>query len=758
MKATYKPFERELEFTKIYKSNKNNSKHIREAACVKSQLETMFRPMRDESKDLFVGRIDFPMIGVFTLHATSFVDEHGYCYDEPKVTKCLLKCREEKLLDNETLNQVEAMAKYWETENTNYKTRQSFPKELAEKIAGDSYKTESATVYPLYRIAGLQLDFKKLLKYGINGLIVLILNKSIKSKDDDMYVSMVSLLNCIKHIIADYMDYIDTLMSGADEIRKTELVMMKESLERIKSGKPETLHDAIQLVILYMLASDCREIARLDDYLGDFYIRDLIDGKITRENAVVMVMQFFEMVEHELARDSRAIIGGVGRENVKSADEFALICLDALDRRPMAPGSENNFHVLPQLSLRCYTGMDARLYDRALSIIGTGRCFPLLYNDDANIANVMRAFDVDKKTAQQYCFYGCGEYVINAKSVGTPNALLNVAKTVELTLNNGVDPLTGKEIGVKTGELDKFDTFEKLMEAEKTQISYACDLAGTVKEIVYNVCADECSFLLASVLMDDCINRGKALLEGGVQHLGGTVESYGNITSSDSMEAIRKVVYQDKKFTLNEVKTAIDNDFEGYEDIKKALLDAPKFGNDDDEADEIAQEIHNCVCKNLRRQKDRTRMDSLLAVIINNSLNAGMGTNTGATPDGRNKGVFLSNAVGAYNGQDKNGITALINSMTKLDTSIHAGGNQNFKFSPKQFEDNYKGIKGFMDTFFKLGGQQANISVLNQADLEDAMVNPQNHENLLVRVGGYTARFIALDKRTQKDILTRTAY
>lgn len=761
MKTSYTPFERELLFTKIYKENINNSRHLREAACMKSQLENLFRPIRNKDTDLFAGRLEFPMIGLFTLHATSFVDEVGYCYDKNAIESALKSATAQNLISYEKVKEINDMCDFWEKENTNYKTRQRMSDEMAQCMAGDSYKTESAVAYPLYRIAGLNIDFKKLTTLGLNGLIELILKKSLATSDQDkkdMYSGMIILLDSIKDVCTKYCEEIVSLMKSSDENRKKELNMMKESLITIRDDKPQTLHDAIQLVALYMLASDSREVGRLDNYLGNFYKADLIEGRVDKELAVRMVMDFFDIVEHEMARDSRAIIGGKGRDNPAAADEFALIVLEALDRRKMAPGSDHNFHMLPQVSLRCYTGMDQRLLDKSLDILSTGRCFPILYNDDVNVGNVMRAMDVRRSVAEDYCFYGCGEYVLTAKSVGTPNALLNAAKALELALNNGIDPLTGKQIGLKTGELSTITDFDTLYKRFKAQIELGARLSAEFNELVYDVCAEECSFLLPSILMDDCIERGKALLDGGVYHLGATVESYGNITASDSLTAINEVVFKEKKYTLTEVCEAINHDFDGYDDIRKALLSADKFGNDNESADRIASMVHDDICHALRNQRNNTRLDSHLAVIINNSLNAGMGTNTGATADGRHKGIFLSNGVGAYNGQDKQGITALIHSMTKLDSSIHAGGNQNFKLSPKFFEDDNKAIKSLLSAFFALGGQQTNISVVNQEDLEDAMIHPDCHENLIVRVGGYTARFIALDKRTQKDILSRTAY
>ncbi len=756
-----KTLKREIEFTKIYKESSKLNKHLKEQNCMKHQLNNIFAPLKNEQKDSFVGHIQPATIGVFSLRATSFVDEMGYCFDEIAFFEQLNSAKEENLITESEYANLLDIAEFWKSENSNTKIRSSLTKEQAQSLASDDYKGDSAAVYPLYRLAGVHLDFEKLLKFGLCGLQDEIEKSKINAVNEDekdFLTSMQQQIGVLREVCKSYADYLQAVANTSSEDRAQKLRFMSESMSNLADKAPKSLYEAMQLVYLYMAAADARELGRIDIYLAPFYKKDVLNSIITRQEAVDMVVDLFDMVEKELHRDSRVIIGGVGRQNVKWSDEFALVVLDALAKRPKAPSSGCNFHILPQVSLRCYTGMNEKVFDRALEILGTGHSFPLLYNDDVNVSNVMRAMDVKRKTAEQYAFYGCGEYVLSAKSVGTPNTLLNVAKLVELTLNSGKDPVTNRQIGPKTLNCADINSFEVLMGEFEKQLDYACELSAKFQELVYDVCAKECDFALASALMDDCISRKKALLDGGVHHLGCTVETYGNITATDSLVALENVVYKNKTATLEQIKKAVENNFVGYEELKAELEKAPKFGNDDDDADVLTSEVHELICQALRKQRNSTRLDSHLAVVINNRLNVGMGLNTGATPDGRLAKECLSNAVGAYNGRDKNGVTALMRSMSKLDSSIHAGGNQNFKFSPAHFKDNAISAKILITTFFKLGGQQCNISVVNQKDLQDALVNPSAHENLVVRVGGFTARFIDLDEGTQRDIIARTAY
>ncbi|MDF2543131.1 MAG: pyruvate formate-lyase [Herbinix sp.] len=747
-----KPFERELRFTKAYRDNINKDKAIREYECLKEQVPQSFRTLKNKDRDIFVGRIEEALIGFYPIFAgKNGLDNTAYCINEDKCYDLLQKMILDGTYDPEEINIVKEMIGFWQEENTVTKTKKRMTVKMKDSLTGDDYNTEIGACYPLYRIAGIHLDAKKLLKYGLTGLIDLIAHKmKANPKSESLYKAMIGSLEILQEVCQLYKEELERLIADCDdEKRKVELQLMHRSISNIKEKKPNSLHEAIQLITLYMLASGTREIGRLDDYLCDFYVSDWKDGTISRELAVRMVVNFFEIIEEEFHRDTRAIIGGYGRENENNANEFALIVLDALDLRPM------NF--LPQVSLRYYRGIDERVYHRALDILAKGRTFPILYNDDVNVKSVMNAMEVTREVAQQYAFFGCGEYMLSGKSIGTPNVLINMAKVLEVTLNNGVDPITGKHIGLETGEMSDGMLFYDLMDRYQKHIDYFADLSGSFQELVYDICNEESSFLLVSILYDDCINRGKALFDGGIYHLGGTVETYGNITASDSLCAIKEIVFEQKKLTITKLMEVLKVNFSGYEKEQQMLMDAEKFGNDYEDADQIAVKVHEMICHAIKKQHHRTRLDSLLIVIINNNMNVRMGVCTGATPDGRIAFQHLSNANGAYNGRDKEGITALMKSMTKLDTSIHAGANQNFKFSTELFR-NRDTIKALLGGFFSLGGQQTNISVVNQKDLEDALLHPEEHENLVVRVGGYTARFIHLDKKTQQDVLMRKAY
>lgn len=744
--------ERELRFTEAYRAHQQEDRSTREYYCLKEQTPTLFVAPREQ--DLIAGRIDRPNIGFFPIFEGDYVDKVAYCIDEAACLEDLKRMEEDPHYSEAEVAAAREMIKFWQRENTNAKIRARFPARWRNSMGADDYQHVPGAIHPLYRIASANLDWQKFFRLGLCGMIALLEQRAAEANTDGeraLFQGMAGVMELIRGVVRDYAAEAERMLARAkDGKRRMELVRMRDSLLHILDQAPETLQQALQLQNIYMLAGRTTEIGRLDDYLCQFYRRDLANGVLTREEAIRLIDNFFTITQEERGRDTRAIIGGLGRKNPELADEFDLVILDVLERR--------KFAFYPQVSLRCYKGMDERVLDRSLELLGQGYTFPLLYNDDVNVPGVMRAMDVPRAVAEQYSFFGCGEYMIASKSIGTPNTAMNIAKILELTLHNGTDPLTGEPCGLPTGEITDAVSFDELMARLSRQIEFFSDISGDFQQLLYDVCAEECSFLLMSPLFDDCIARGKSMFDGGLYHVGGTVETYGNVTAEDSMAAIKEVVYGKQAFTLTHLVEVLDANFTGFEREHALLLNAKKFGNDYAEADDIAVTLHETICNAVRRQRERTNLDSFLVVIINNSMNVTLGHYVGATADGRLAGAYLSNGNSPYNGRDHEGVTALIRSLTKMDCTIHAGGNQNLKFSKEMFRNNLGQIKAVLRSFFDLGGQQTNLTVVDQAELEDAMVHPENHRDLVVRVGGFSARFVELDPEIQLDVLQRTAY
>jgi pyruvate-formate lyase len=541
-----------------------------------------------------------------------------------------------------------------------------------------------------------------------------------------------------------------------DPQQRARLDQAAQSLRSITTRAPATLHEAIQLVYLYTMHTTLQSnYGRMDVYLGDFYVNDLQSERLSPEDAVEMLLAFWRIMpsyEEFIASarfDTRVIVGGRGRRNEANADAFALAAIEASRRyRGLAP----------QLSLRFYEGMNPQLYTRALDLLGEGITFPILYNDDVNISAVRQAFDVDDTLAAQYTPFGCGEYVIAHTSFGTPNAVINLAKALEVTLFNGRDAQTHALSGLAMGTLADHTDFDSLLTAYQRQVEYFTAASADFQALAYHAAGEGAAYLFMSLLYDDCLTRGQGMFSGGVRHLGGTFETYGNITAADSLTAIRRCVYQDHNIAPDVLLKALQTDFVGYESERALLLKAAKFGNDQDEADDMARVVHDHICQVTRDQRERTALDSFLVVVINNSANVILGRSVAASADGRRAGEPLTNGNTPTNGMDRSGVTALLNSMVKLAPSSHAGATHNLKFSRSMFTRHRPQLEALLRTYFGQGGSQAMIAVVNRQDLLNALQEPEQYANLIVRVGGFSARFVELPPDVQQDILRRTLW
>ena len=591
------------------------------------------------------------------------------------------------------------------------------------------------------------MDYEKLLREGIPGLLAEVQDR--KPQNPDLFSAMEGALELLKECCLYYRDQALQLRDEASlPADREQLNAMADALNAITLRAPRTLRECIQLHWLYSLISGTYNYGRLDDVLGDDLVRDLETGVLTE--AQTLLNGFWQlMADRNTIWNGRVILGGRGRKNEKNADLAARMMIEAT--RQIKEGE-------PQLSLRWYEGMDESLLDLALQSIREGRPSPILYNDDVNVSAVSKAFNVSIQEAEDYVPFGCGEYILDHRSVGSPNGIINLLKILEITLRNGRDAVTGKQIGLQTGEIGSFQTFEDLFAAYSTQVAYFVWALAEQEMMEYQAAGKTAPFLFLSMLYDDCLERGKALFSGGVHSLGGTLETYGNINTADSLTAIKKLVFDEKKISLKELLSALDADFVGYERLRKELKAAPKYGNDDAAADAMACRVHEQICRSAQEQAKCVGLDSYLIVIINNSANTTLGKLTAASPDGRKGGMHMANANNPFDGNDQEGLTAMLNSLVKLRADCHAGAVQNMKFSPELFQLPGDIVKHVIKTYFAQGGTQAMISVVNRGDLEEAMEHPEKYRNLFVRVGGFSARFVTLEKAVQVEILHRTLY
>jgi len=729
-------YEYVTEFTRAYQDNKDKHIAIREAECIKVMSRYQFLPMQEE--DLLAGRKRIVEIGFS--NEPLLGRSVGFFYDIERARQAY----ERENCTPAQIEEIEKILEFWKTEETRYRLRQEFPEYMKLAMPEDIYWMHSQVAFPLYRIIGAYLDFDKLLALGLDGLRQEVEAYRRKAEADggdaQFYTAMEMALDTLSQVCDSY----------ALEAEKTGRKELAAILQKISHKAPDTFVEAMQLVWLYALISGVLNYGRMDDYLGEYLVRDLEQGRITREKALQYIQSLWKLIaDRNTVFHGRVIIGGKGRKNEKAADEFALLAIEA---------TRTVIEAEPQLSLRFYEGQNPLLLEKAYECIGEGRTYPILYNDDVNIPAVMDAFGVSEEEATQYMMFGCGEYVINKKSIGSPNGIINLLKVLEITLFNGYDIFDGKDMGLKLGALTDFDSFEEFYKAFKRQLTYYIEILACQQKLEYDFVGKTGTFLYISMLFDDCLARGKGILDGGAKYLGGTLETYGNINTANSLYAIKDLVYDKKLISPKTLMEALKANFSGYEKERQLLLQADKYGNDLESVDSLARDLHDFVCNKVKEQKDKVNLHSYLVVIINNEANTILGRFTAASADGRLAGEPMANANNPVGGTDKNGLTAMLNSLTKLDTHIHAGAVQNMTLSKELFTEQKEVMKNILKTYFKKGGQQAMINVLNRHDLENAMKEPDKYGHIMVRVGGFSARFVTLAPDVQKEIASRTLY
>lgn len=703
----------------------------------------MFRSIEDG--DLFAGRLDFLPIGFGTVTSVGGVGH--YCV----FAKLRAFQKEIDELGEEFHERVEALYKYWLDNDlkTEYCRRT-----LTETTVGRFIDVN----YPLIataRLSGMMLDYPKLLDNGITGLKKIISDKAENDPDNEFYITSLECLD-IFTASADYLrEQAEKQLAEIpcnNQKRRKELRRMADVLAKIRSDKPETFHEALQLFWLYALLAGVINYGRLDDFLGPYLAADLESGRLTEDEAYDYIRSLWTMIENRRTTvNGRIIVGGRGRRHPKEADVFMRIALKVCrDCR----------YVEPQFTLRVEKETSDETWQAAFDAIGAGATYPTLYNDEVNVPAVAYGMRVDEKTAERYVPFGCTEFVLWGQSTGTPNICINLLKLLTIYMNDGIDPLDGqnKTGAVVTRKMGEIKSFEEFYDGYKELLDYYMDLSADAQYSSYEIMNEQVKFLFTSILMDDCIERGKALLDGGVRYLGGTCETYGNINTSDSLYAVKKLVFDDKKITLEQLCDALREDFKGYEDIRKMCLDCDKYGNDLDTADGMANDLYEYVSKGIRIRGIEKGMQYFLIVISNNSLNTEWGIKTAASPDGRLSGMYMNPANNPQGGADKNGPTAMLNSLCRFDARYHAGSVQNIKFSADMFNNNRELIEILFKTYFKKGGCHLMVTVVDSGALEDAMVHPEKYPDLIVRVAGYSAVFINLDPTVQHEILSRTLY
>ncbi len=335
---------------------------------------------------------------------------------------------------------------------------------------------------------------------------------------------------------------------------------------------------------------------------------------------------------------------------------------------------------------------------------------------------------------------------------------MNTLKILELALRGGYEPMTDQYRGPKTKPLAECASFDEFLTAYRTHLDFYIAAQAVFEKYEYDITGKMHPFMMVTMLYDGCLERGKPLLAGGCAHLGGTLEMYGNVNAANALAAVRKLVFDERRLSSAELIEALDRNFVGRPEVLKMLREAPKYGNDDDYVDAVFVELHDYLNGKIREQAPRVGLDSYLGVTINNAQNTTLGRWVGATPDGRKAGMPMANANNPAPGTDVNGLTCMLNSILKPRHDNHAGMVSNIRFTRELFGSGREKVHGLIRHYFGRGAAHAMITVVGADELRKAMEDPEANRDLIVRVGGFSARFVDLKKDVQQEIYDRVSY
>ena len=550
---------------------------------------------------------------------------------------------------------------------------------------------------------------------------------------------------------------------SADDDEKQHFAEIAACCRRVAKDAPQSFGDALQLVWFTYIAFAyegryAMAFGRLDQYLYPFYERDLAAGLVTEESVTDDFASVFIKIGERRSLCggddvSNIAIGGVKPEDGSDATNALSYCILRAVRRCFIPG--------PNLSARIHKDTPKEFLDACLEVIGTGLGYPALMNDDVNIPALQR-MGYSLEDCRDYCMVGCIENFIQGKQPPWSDGRFNTPVYLEYALNNGCSLLDGVKRGIETGDPDSFATMDAFMEAFMAQLRVGAkayvdnfNRANTVADAINH----QSPFL--SCFCDDCIARGIDINRGGAKYpTAHGACGMGIATVADSLAAIETLVYRDKLLTLGQLRDVLAANFEGYEDLQKKMIAAPKYGNNDDIADKYAIWFVEAQADlfDSYRTPDGGRY---YIAIASNTQNIGAGREVGATPDGRYAGTPVSDAASPMRGMDRSGPTASALSLCKPDyTRVACGTVVNQKYTPDMFANAEKRAKlgAVIRSYFLMGGQELQINCVSKDTLRDAQANPEEYSSLVVRVSGFSAYYTKLDRAVQDDILARTEH
>jgi formate C-acetyltransferase len=557
-----------------------------------------------------------------------------------------------------------------------------------------------------------------------------------------------------------------------DEGRKSELHRIAGTCERVPAHAPTDFREALQTYWFYHLGVitelngwDSFNPGHLDQHLEPFYQQGLEDGSLDREDAKELLECFWIKFNNHPAPPKVGVtaaesgtytdfaninLGGLKRNGTDGVNEVSYLLLEVIDE----------MHILqPSNNIQLSRKTPDQFLKAAAKVIRNGYGFPSVFNADSVVEELLRQGKT-VEDAREGGTSGCVETGAFGKEAYILTGYFNLVKILEVTLNNGWDPRTGKQLGPETGDPDNFKSIEELFEAWRTQVNHFVNIKLQGNHVFERLYATAAPAPLLSLITDDCIQKGKDYNAGGARYNTSYIQGVGTGTLTDSLAAIQHLVFDQQTLSMKELLEALDSDFENQEKLRQLLVNKPpKYGNDDDAADDLMVACFEAFYEAVEGRPN-ARGGEYHINMLPTTCHIYFGSVTGATPDGRHASQPLSEGISPVQGSDRHGPTAVFKSAAKMDHIKTGGTLLNMKFTPQLLagDDGIDNLASLIRGYFKMDSHHVQFNVVTADALREAQARPDEHRHLIVRVAGYSDYFCDLSQALQDEIIARTEH
>lgn len=552
--------------------------------------------------------------------------------------------------------------------------------------------------------------------------------------------------------------------------RKAELLKIADVCRWVPAHAPRDMQEAIQMYWFVHLGTvtelngwDCMNPGHIDQHLYPFYQKGLEEGTMTREKAKELISCFWIKFNNQPAPPKVGItalesgtyndftninIGGIDKYGNDAVNELSYVILEV---------QEELHELQPGLSIHVSKVTPDEFVMAGARVIRQGHGYPSCFNPDTYTQELVRQGKTQEDANEGGCS-GCIEVGAFGKEAYILTGYLNTPKIFEITLNNGIDPVTGKKLGLETGDPRNFKTYEELYEAYHKQMLHFVNMKLAVNNYIERMFSLYAPATFLSLFIDDCITRGRDYYSGGARYNTTYIQCTGLGTITDCLSTLKKHVFEDKKFTMDEILDAVATNFEGNEKMRQFIINrTPFFGNDDDYADSIAVKVYDDLVNAIEGHPN-TRGGKTQLNMLSTTCHNYFGSVCGASVNGRLAKFAISDGTSPAHGADTNGPTSVIKSLGKLDQTKSGGTLLNVRFVPSLLkrDEDLKKLVSLIRAYFNMGGHHIQFNIVDTQTLLDAQKQPENYKDLLVRVAGYSDYFNDMTEQLQNEIIART--